>query len=46
LSVTYQVYILQKAKGRFYVGHTDDLDRRLSEHDDPDNSKSQDRGES
>ena len=25
-------YILENAEGRFYVGHTDDLDQRLSEH--------------
>ena len=30
--MTYQVYILQNASGRFYVGQTDDLDRRLASH--------------
>ncbi len=28
----FYVYILQNPNGRFYVGHTDDLQRRLSEH--------------
>ena len=32
LLMTYQVYILQNASGRFYVGQTDDLDRRLASH--------------
>ena len=27
----YHAYILQNSAGRFYIGHTDDLDRRLSE---------------
>ena len=26
------VYILENAQGRFYVGHTDDVPRRLEEH--------------
>jgi predicted GIY-YIG superfamily endonuclease len=26
------VYVLQNAAGRFYVGSTDDLDRRLAQH--------------
>jgi putative endonuclease len=30
--MTYQVYILQNASGRFYVGQTDDLDQRLASH--------------
>ncbi len=28
----YWVYILENPKGKFYIGHTDDLQRRLSEH--------------
>ena len=28
----YHTYILQNEAGRFYIGHTDDLDRRLAEH--------------
>ena len=32
----YHAYILQNATGRFYIGHTDDLDRRLSEHNSTD----------
>ena len=32
LLMTYQVYILQNASGRFYVGQTDDLDQRLASH--------------
>jgi predicted GIY-YIG superfamily endonuclease len=27
-------YVLENVKGVFYVGHTDDLDRRLTEHND------------
>ena len=33
------MYILQSNAGRFYVGHTDDLARRLVEHNDPDRSR-------
>jgi len=29
------VYILENPQGRFYVGQTDDLDRRLAQHNDP-----------
>jgi predicted GIY-YIG superfamily endonuclease len=29
------VYVLQNSAGRFYTGQTDDLDRRLSEHNYP-----------
>ncbi|WP_269523679.1 GIY-YIG nuclease family protein [Coraliomargarita parva] len=32
----YYVYILENAKGRFYIGHTDDPQRRLREHNDHD----------
>ena len=31
----YCVYILQNPSGRFYIGHTDDLERRLGEHNNP-----------
>ena len=34
------MYVLENAGGRFYIGHTDDLDRRLAEHNDPGRSKS------
>jgi len=36
----FTVYIIQNPKGRFYVGQTDDLDRRLAEHNDPTRAKS------
>lgn len=29
------VYVLENPEGRFYVGHTEDLNRRLAEHNDP-----------
>ncbi|MGB7405409.1 MAG: GIY-YIG nuclease family protein, partial [Pacificimonas sp.] len=29
---TYWVYILRLRTGHYYVGHTNDIDRRLSEH--------------
>ena len=33
----YYVYILQsEATGRYYIGHTDDLVRRVRQHNDPD----------
>ena len=31
----FHVYILQNAAGRFYIGHTDDLDRRVRQHNEP-----------
>jgi putative endonuclease len=32
----FYVYILQsESTGRFYIGHTNNLDRRLAEHNDP-----------
>jgi putative endonuclease len=31
----YWTYILENPQGRFYVGHTDDLDRRVAEHNSP-----------
>jgi len=33
-------YIIENPQGRFYIGHTDDLERRLGEHNDPDRAKS------
>jgi len=37
MTMNYRVYILQsKTTGRYYCGHTDDLDRRLRQHNDPD----------
>ena len=29
---TFWVYILENPQGKFYIGHTDDLERRLTEH--------------
>ena len=31
----YWVYILENEAGRFYVGQTEDLSRRVAEHNDP-----------
>jgi predicted GIY-YIG superfamily endonuclease len=31
---TFWVYILQNSSGRFYIGSTDDVDRRVREHND------------
>ncbi|HEX3314771.1 MAG TPA: GIY-YIG nuclease family protein [Gemmataceae bacterium] len=31
---TFWTYVLENPSGRFYVGHTDDLERRLVEHND------------
>ncbi len=31
-SLTFWTYILENAAGRFYIGHTDNLERRLLEH--------------
>ena len=37
MDMTYWVYILQSvASGRHYIGHTDNLDRRFSEHNNSD----------
>lgn len=30
--MTFWTYMLECADGRFYVGHTDDLERRIAEH--------------
>ncbi|MGP1281622.1 MAG: GIY-YIG nuclease family protein [Parasphingopyxis sp.] len=30
--MTFWTYLLKCSDGRFYAGHTDDLDRRISEH--------------
>jgi predicted GIY-YIG superfamily endonuclease len=30
----YFAYVLENAAGKFYVGHTEDLDRRVSQHND------------
>lgn len=32
----YHTYILQNPAGRFYIGHTEDLNRRLDQHNSPD----------
>jgi putative endonuclease len=32
MSATYRVYILQNGEGRFYIGLTDDIARRLKQH--------------
>jgi predicted GIY-YIG superfamily endonuclease len=32
MPVTFWVYMLHCRGGRFYVGHTDDLDRRVAQH--------------
>jgi predicted GIY-YIG superfamily endonuclease len=29
------VYVLENPQGRFYIGQTDDLERRIAEHNDP-----------
>ena len=34
------VYVLENPSGKLYVGSTDDLTRRLTEHNDPQRSKS------
>ena len=36
----FYVYVLENPPGRFYIGHTDDLPRRLVEHNDPGRAKS------
>ena len=34
------MYLLENPAGRFYVGQTDDLNRRVEEHNDPASAKS------
>ncbi len=36
----YWVYVLENSYGRFYVGQTNDLERRLNEHNNPKNASS------
>lgn len=31
----YHVYILENLKGRLYIGHTENLERRLEQHNSP-----------
>jgi putative endonuclease len=31
----FHVYVLENPKGRLYIGHTEDLDRRLHQHNSP-----------
>jgi predicted GIY-YIG superfamily endonuclease len=31
----FHVYVLENSKGRLYIGHTEDLDRRLHQHNSP-----------
>ena len=33
------MYVLESADGRFYVGQTDDLNRRVAEHNAPDDGR-------
>lgn len=33
--IMFQVYVLENPKGRLYIGHTDDLTRRLDQHNSP-----------
>ena len=33
-AVNYQVYVLRNAEGRFYIGLTDDVPRRMAQHND------------
>ena len=34
-ATTYWTYVLQNPVGKFYIGHTDSLERRLEEHNTP-----------
>ena len=33
--IMYWVYILENPRGKLYIGHTDDLDRRIEQHNNP-----------
>jgi predicted GIY-YIG superfamily endonuclease len=33
--MNYSVYVLRNPDGKFYIGQTDDLERRLRQHNDP-----------
>jgi predicted GIY-YIG superfamily endonuclease len=44
--MTYWVYILENPHGRFYIGHTENLERRLSEHNSDENNASDGTGQS
>jgi predicted GIY-YIG superfamily endonuclease len=35
LRLMFHVYVLENSKGRLYIGHTEDLDRRLHQHNSP-----------
>jgi predicted GIY-YIG superfamily endonuclease len=35
MAPVFWTYVLQNPAGKFYIGHTDDLKRRLSEHNTP-----------
>ncbi len=32
---SFWTYVLQNQEGKFYIGHTEDLERRLAEHNSP-----------
>jgi len=34
MSAAYYVYVLQNLEGKFYIGITDDVDRRIEDHND------------
>ncbi len=33
--MNFKTYIIENTQGKFYIGHTDDLERRVPEHNDP-----------
>ncbi len=35
----YYIYVLENAKGKFYVGQTDNLERRVEQHNSPGESR-------